>query len=447
LLRDKPESALTKDGDMMKASTLLGQSSRRARLLATGTAAAAALAMTGCAGSAGSAGASEGGGDGFAYGASQEEIDAVIEDLEPTTLVFQSPAQSPESHTAPSNIAFAEEVEKRSNGKISVDLLYGHPIAGYAEIYDALVDGRVDISYTNPAYDPDKFDGFDDLVSITSSLPESPMVGELVAIASLLELAWTSEEINQDFADQGLVPVVPVHPPGAYFAQCTTPGTSLDDWEGRVVRVGSTVHSGLVQSIGGSPVSMEYVETYEALQRNTIDCTTGAMTPALDGGFFETAPNLQYTGDMAMPRVFGSMLAGSKYDQMPTAYKQIIFDAWQAAFLQSTAYTVNDNKRAVEEANKRGGQVEQFSDEVLELVAGNRQESMDRVVEAGRLGDDIETRMVDTVEKWENTLAELGYEDGGTLTDMDQWFSEEEFDSEPFVSRLYEEVISKHRPS
>ncbi|GAA4282784.1 hypothetical protein GCM10022261_03150 [Brevibacterium daeguense] len=431
----------------MNASTLFGRSSRRARLLATGTAAAAALALTGCAGSAGDADASEGGGDGFAYGASQEEVDAAIADLEPVNLVFQASATSPNSEIATSNIAFAEEVEKRSGGKITVDIQYGHPIAGYDEIYDALVDGRVDISYTNPAYDPDKFDGFDALVGITSSLPESPMAGELVAIAALTELAWTSEEITQDFADQGLVPLVPVNPPGAYFSLCNEPGNTLDDWQGRQVRIGSTTHSELVTSMGGSPVSLEYVETYEALQRKTIDCTMIVMSAALEAGYFEIAPNMQYTGGMALPRIFGSMLAGSKVDQMPTAYKQIVFDSWQVSHYDGLKRVPTDNMRAVEAANEKGGEITQFGDDVKELIEENRQTSMDDAVESGLLGDDIDTRMADTVEKWEGIVAELGYEDGGTLTDMDEWFSEEEFDTKPYVDRLYEEVISKHRPS
>lgn len=421
----------------------------RTRLLAVGAAAAAtSLALSACAGSAGSGGGSNGGGgDGFDYGASQDEIDSAIEGLEPVELVFQASATSPNSDTAISNVAFAEEVEKRSNGQITVEVLYGHPVAGYAEIYDALVDGRVDISYTNPAYNPDMFDGFDALVSLTSSLPESPMAGELVAIAALTEIAWNSEEIQEDFAAEGLVPLVPVNPPGAYFSLCSEPGNSLDDWQGRQVRIGSTTHSDLVTSMGATPVSLEYVETYEALQRKTIDCTMIVMSAAREAGYFEIAPNMQYTGGMAMPRIFGSMLAGSKYDQMPTACKQIVFDSWQTAHNETTGLVALDNMRAVEYATENGGEIETFSDDVLDLIDENRQASMDKVMENGLLGEDIETEMAETVEKWEGIVSELGYEDGGSFPEMPEWYDPEEFDAEPYVDRLYEEVVSQHRPS
>ena len=404
------------------------------------------LTATACAGGAGG-GAAANDVDGYAYGASQEEIDAAIADLEPQTIVFQASAASPKSAVAESNVAFAEEVEKRSGGKITVETHYGHPIAGHTEIFDALADGRVDVSYTNPAYEPDLFPAFDELVSITSSLPESPMAGELVAIAALTELAWSSEQIREDFEAQGLVPLVPVNPPGAYFSVCGEPGSAAEDWQGRQVRIGSTVHSDLVASMGATPVSLEYLETYEALQRRTIDCTMIVMSAAVESGYFEIAPNMQFTGEQALPRVFGSMLGGSTIEKMPTPYQQIIFDAWQVSHYDGVTRVPSDNLNAVAAAKEHGGEIEQFGDEVLDLIGENRRSSMDDAVESGLLGDDIDTRATRVVEKWEGAVSDLGYEDGGTLTDMDEWFDRESFDSQPYVDRLYDEVISQHRPN
>lgn len=404
------------------------------------------LTLSAC---AGAAGAGEGGesAEGFAYEAPQEEVDTAIADLESATIVFQASAASPNSAIAESNIEFAEEVERRSGGKITVETHYGHPIADHSEIFDALADGRVDVSYTNPAYEPDLFPAFDELVSITSSLPESPLAGELVAIAALTELAWSSERISEDFADQGLIPLVPVNPPGAYFSLCAEPGGELDDWQGRQVRIGSTVHSDLVSAMGATPVSLDYLETYEALQRGTIDCTMIVMNAAVESGYFDAVPNMQYTDEDALPRVFGSMLAGSTVANMPTPYQQIIFDAWQPSHYNGIARVPADNYNAVVAATEKGGEIEQFSDEVLDLIEDSRQSSMDTAVESGLLGEDIDTRSAETVEKWEAIISDLGYEDGGTLTDIGDWFDEESFDARPYVDRLYADVISKHRPS
>lgn len=411
-------------------------------------AAAAALLLTvsACAGGAGTTESDENA-TGFDFGASQEEVDAAIADLQPVTIVFQASAASPNSAIATSNAAFAEEVESRSGGRITVETHFGHPIADHTEVFDALADGRVDVSYTNPAYEPDLFPAFDELVSITSSLPESPVVGELVAIAALTELAWSSEQISEEFAAQGLFPLVPVNPPGAYFSLCSQPGGSPEDWQGRQVRIGSTVHNDLVSAMGGTPVSLDYLETYEALQRGIIDCTMIVMNAAVESGYFDIAPNMQFTGGEAMPRVFGSMLAGSKVENMPTPYQQIIFDAWQVSHYDGISRVPEDNFNAVSLAKEQGGEIERFDEGVLDLIADNRRSSMDKAVASGGVGDSVDTRMADVVEDWERIVTDLGYEDGGTLADMDEWFDPEAFDSQPYVDRLYEEVISRHRPS
>lgn len=111
------------------------------------------LLVSGCAGAVGTENGSAGG-EGFAYGASQEDVDAVIDDLEPVTLVYQPSGSSPDTPAAVAGHAFAEEIEERSGGKISLDMVWGQAIAGYPEIDDALADGRVDISYHVPIYDP-----------------------------------------------------------------------------------------------------------------------------------------------------------------------------------------------------------------------------------------------------------------------------------------------------
>ena len=79
-------------------------------------AASAALALSGCAGGAGGGSAGSGGGEGFAFGASQEEVDAALADLEPVTLTYQPPAASPESIMAPAATAYQEYIEERSGG-------------------------------------------------------------------------------------------------------------------------------------------------------------------------------------------------------------------------------------------------------------------------------------------------------------------------------------------
>lgn len=119
-------------------------------------AAAVALVLAGC-GSDTDEQESSGDDTGFEYGASQEEVNEIVEDLEPLTITFQPSAASQNSVMAPAGTVFKEIVEERSNGKITVDIVWGQAIAGYDEVHDALADGRLDVAYTLPVYQPDEW--------------------------------------------------------------------------------------------------------------------------------------------------------------------------------------------------------------------------------------------------------------------------------------------------
>src|SRR5699024_6020431 len=151
-------------GEPMMRNALNTTRARRAAM-ATAALGVLSLTMSACAGSAGSGGGGGGGeaGEGFAYDAPQEEVDAAIADLDPITIKFQPSSASPDSVMAPAGTVFKEIVEERSGGKITVELVWGQAIAGYAEVHDALSDGRLDVAYTLPVYDPAQFAAVNDL--------------------------------------------------------------------------------------------------------------------------------------------------------------------------------------------------------------------------------------------------------------------------------------------
>src|SRR5699024_6235783 len=174
------------ESEAMKHSTV---SQRGMRALAG--AAAVAVMLSGCAGGAGggsAAGGDSGAGDGYEYGASPEEIQAVFEDIDPLTIRYQPSAQSSQGIDAYRSEAFIENLETLSGGKITVDTTYGQGIAGYTELPDALVDGRVDIAYMLPIYQPDEFPVFHAWVTGTTLTGASPLVDELAANAAIGEL-------------------------------------------------------------------------------------------------------------------------------------------------------------------------------------------------------------------------------------------------------------------
>jgi TRAP-type C4-dicarboxylate transport system substrate-binding protein len=410
-----------------------------------GVIAAASLAFTGCAGTAGE---DEGSGEGFEYGASQEEIDQTLSELEPVQLTYQPAATSPNSVLAPNAVAFKEYVEERSGGKIEIDLVYGRAIAGYDEVDAALADGRLDLSFHVPVYYPSEYPTYDALSTALHSLPMEPAVGEAISYAVLEELSWSTSGVLEDYEAMGITPISPMMNGGGLYSMCTEPGSTSSDWQGRQVRVANTAHLDVVGDIGAVPVSMEYEEMYEGLQRGTIDCTWGQLTSSAEGGVLEVAPHLTYSsGDHSLSsRASIALLAGSSFKELPLAYQQILFDAAAVNFSSFVSATANGNALAVEQAKGAGGTVAPMDSETEELMSEIQAEQVEALIEEGRLEEDVVDQIYASAEKWTAVAEEMDLEESGDFEEMDEWWSDGAVDFQPFADRVFEEVVLPHRP-
>src|SRR5699024_1711350 len=100
-----------------------------------------ALLLAGCAGSVGDTAGDADRGASVEPGASKEEYAEALADMEPVELTFQA-ASSATGGNGARDTAFAEAIEEWSDGKISVEVLFGYPIVAPSEVASALQDGR-----------------------------------------------------------------------------------------------------------------------------------------------------------------------------------------------------------------------------------------------------------------------------------------------------------------
>jgi TRAP-type C4-dicarboxylate transport system substrate-binding protein len=415
------------------------------RRAATAAAVAAALTLSACAGGEGNA--SDNAGEGFEFGASQEAVNEAIADLEPVTLTYQPPAASPNSLMAPAALDYQEYIEERSNGKITLDIVWGQSIASYPETFEALADGRLDIAWTLPIYDPAEFPTYDAMSTALIGLSSSPYTGEAIYNAVATEMAWQTDELLAEYEALGLVPLQPFSSSGGYYGSCNAAAEDSEDWQGRQIRIASTAHLGVVENMDATPVSLEYVETYEGLQRGTVDCTLGVLPVAAEGGISEVAPHLTYPSDEAMlSRAVTAKLAGSAFHDLPLAYQQIIFDATAVAYSGTNEYIVRGNATEIGQVKEQGGTVENFSPDVEEKIIEAQEMQAQEAYESGLLPDDFESQVQTSLEKWTGIVEELGISDGGSVEDMDEWYDDESTDFRPLGDRVVEEVLLSHRP-
>lgn len=421
---------------------------RHRALLSTAATVASLSLLAGCGGSV--AGSGDGGdADGFAFGSDQAEVDAAIADLDPVTLTIQPYAASPDAAAAVAEQSFMDAVEERSGGKITFEVAWGQSIASYPEVDDALADGRLDIAYSVPVYFPAEYPQVDAYNKLSHYTSAAPLTGEAITQAQMSEAAWNSDAVLAEYEENGVVPLNPLISSGNYWAACNAPGSESDDWSGRQIRIGGSAQTPISENLGASPVSMEYGEVFEALQRSTVDCTFIQGMVAGSTGLMEVAPHVSTLGeDRFTGAVTAGHVAGASFETLPLPYRQIIFDAANIDWLHGQiSAVVGSSADAVADVREAGGEFADMSGDAKETVLETQEELVDGLIADGVIDEEVRTGLQDRAQHWATVVEELGYADDGDLADLDEWYDQEATDFRPLAEEVYQEGALAHRPA
>lgn len=194
-------------------------------------------------------------------------------------------------------------------------------------------------------------------------------------------------------------------------------------------------------------MSIEYTELFEALQRNTADCAFAQFPSASDFGVPTVAPNISYMTEASSAGQGTTIqLAGSTWETLPLAYQQIIFDAEIYSSAGAQDFVLGTLTDGIQQAVEAGGKIEPLANDVQETVRHAQLDEISAIEEAGLLEPDLAEQARDSSEKWAQSVIDLGYEDGGMLAEINEWYAPDDVDFLPFATELYEEVALPHRP-
>ena len=249
--------------ETMKFTVRSGQSkapSIRGRSLVAAVA-VSALTLTGCAG-----GASEGG-----------SSDA------PIKLTFTTIA-SPGSALQDSLDWWMDEVEERTAGAVKFERFYGGALVGAVDSLPAIADGRADTGYLVPVYSPAALPLWN-----VGFVPGSGKNTEahMRALRKMNEenAAFQEELKTNNIKVEVFTPVGPID-----LAIAPQPFESVAELSGKRFRAAGPAASAL-ERVGVSPVALETHESYEAIERGTIDGVNGTTMDTITSlGLEEVAP-------------------------------------------------------------------------------------------------------------------------------------------------------------
>ena len=203
---------------------------------------------------------------------------------------------------------WADLVEKKTNGKVKVDLHYSGEIISGKDAFAGTASGAIDVSLLSSSY----FTGDVPAVELFI-LPLPPPTVKL-------DDFWDAWKDNRSFfsakiEEKGCKPLL-AFPMGTFDVVVSRmPIRTAEDFKGKKVRVaGGKVLPGSVRAFGAGTATIAAAEIYPAMQNGTVDAAITIDETYIANSFYEVAPYVTqckwYTGNyfiMINPAVFAKL--------------------------------------------------------------------------------------------------------------------------------------------
>jgi TRAP-type C4-dicarboxylate transport system substrate-binding protein len=220
-----------------------------------------------------------------------------------------------------------EEVEKRTDGRITVDTFPGSTLLGAKDMLQGVIDGQADIGCLCMSYQPGVFP----LTTVT----ELPLGFTSSTVAS--KVLWDLYQKYQP-AEFAKVKVLTMFTSAPSNIMSKKPVRSLADLQGLELRA-SGIASQILSRIGAVPVSMPMSQTPEALQKGIVNGLLSSFEVLKDLNFAEDCRYETITDFQVYP--FAVVMNLDKYNSLPAEVKAV-FDrlapeqaAWTGQYMDA----------------------------------------------------------------------------------------------------------------
>jgi TRAP-type C4-dicarboxylate transport system substrate-binding protein len=208
-------------------------------------------------------------------------------------------------------MAWAKEIEKRTDNKVQISVFPGGTLTKAPQCYSGTVKGISDLGFSLFAYTRGRFP-----VMAAVDLPMGYADGKVASrVAQEFAKAFKPKELSD-------VKVLYLHAHGPGLLHTKKPVKKLEDLKGMKIRA-TGLSAKIVKALGGVPVAMPQGGTYEALKKGVVEGTFGPME-VLKG--WKQAEVIKYTTEcysIGYTTTFFVVMNLDKWNSLPADIKKI----------------------------------------------------------------------------------------------------------------------------
>lgn len=243
---------------------------------------------------------------------------------------------------------WADEVNKRTGGAVTIKVYWGGSLATAMEITDAVRTGTVDIGdMVWGPYFPEKFP-----LREIGDYPIPFLDHPLAFWKASEQLQEEFPEFNEELAANNMKELTYYGVANIHVIS-RKPLRSLEDFEGLKVRCAGPLHTKLLEAVGAVPMFKPSVEAFDALQKGVMDASTCTARWSVDYHYNEVAKYFTQIG-LGGDANMGAMINLDVWNELPESVQQVFMELREEfpAVVEETYYkwTLEDAYPALEEA-------------------------------------------------------------------------------------------------
>lgn len=221
---------------------------------------------------------------------------------------------APPAHNHYQNVIlpWAEDLKKRTGGKVELTLFPGGALCKPLQQYECARDGIADLAWGLPGWTPGKFPA--------SGVIELPFMFRTAAIGSQILADLWERHLRKEYDDVHVL-YMHTHPAGHIHTH-SKPVRTMDDLKGLKIRTPTAVIGDLLQLLGATQVGMPTGQIYESMRSRVLD---GFVIP------FEAVPPFRlqevtkyHTETTMYSSAFALYMNKAKYQALPADVRKAL---------------------------------------------------------------------------------------------------------------------------
>lgn len=250
---------------------------------------------------------------------------------------------------------WAAEIEKRTQGQVSIKIFYAGALAKANENLQLIRSGGVELVDMSAAY----FGADLPLFTAPNSIP---MAMTKVEDATTLMQRLMSEvpAMDQEAARNG-VRALFFHHLNPYLLVCKEPVKGIADIKGKKIRSWGSDMPRMVQAAGGVPVTLGLAELYEGLSRGTVDCIPFSVDLVVNYKIFEVAKHI-HDITLWLGPTSGVWMGRTAWDKLTPEQQKVMSEVSKQAAIRDRDATIAAATTAMEKLKAAGVTFHSFPD-------------------------------------------------------------------------------------